>query len=175
MANGKNDYIIVVKVKKLTFSSKKYKNVTFFTYVMAIVPRSRRERVFCNFRVCTVESAVFLSTTIIARFTHIASSFALFFTSLSFHSTFLSILNLFHRYVSWLCRSMHSRNAEKDYLWHIPMPEVVSIISWQISNRSVALALDGRVVAELLAVLHDGTARERNALRLQQRAELLVR
>ena len=175
MANGKNNCIIVVKVKKLTLSSKKYKNVTFFTYVRATVPRFRRERVFCNFRICTVESAVFLSTTIIARFTHIASSFALFFTSLSFHSTFLSILNLFRRYASWLCRSMHSSNAEKDYLWHIPMPEVVSIISWQISNRSVALALDGRVVAELLAVLHDGTARERNALRLQQRAELLVR
>ena len=175
MANGKNNCIIVVKVKKLTLSSKKIQERNFFHICEGTVPRFRRERVFCNFHVCTVESAVFLSTTIIARFTHIASSFALFFTSLSFHSTFLSILNLFRRYASWLCRSMHSSNAEKDYPWHIPMPEVVSIISWQISNRSVALALDGRVVAELLAVLHDGTARERNALRLQQRAELLVR
>ena len=49
---------------------------------MAIVPRSRRERVFCNFRVCTAESTVFLLTTMIARFARIASGFCAFFHKL---------------------------------------------------------------------------------------------
>lgn len=49
---------------------------------MITVPQDRRERAFCNFRICTAESTVFLLTTMIARFTHIASGFCAFFHKL---------------------------------------------------------------------------------------------
>ena len=65
---------------------------------------------------------------------------------------------------------MHSRNVKKDWLRRAMCVETVPR-----DLNSIALALDGRVVAKLLAVLHDGAARERDAPLFQQRAELLVR